>query len=266
MGTKESPVAMTWLLLALVVLAGGQAVGAEPPAGGAALLAAGDAATARLDLVAALAAYRDAHAALPESYEASWKLARALCDKATLSTDRAEQKALVVEAETIARRAVQLEPAGSKGHDYLAIALGKLALYEGGKRKVELAREVKSEAERALQLDPDDDLALHVRALWNREMVSLGWALRSFAQLLWGKLPPASLDAALADLRRAATLRPEVIPHHVELGVTLAAARRWAAAADELEKALVLPTGWVTDDFYRAKARAALVEVEAHLR
>jgi tetratricopeptide (TPR) repeat protein len=258
--------AVTLLLVGLALLAGREARGADEPGAGAARLAAGDAAAAKLDLAGALAAYRDAHAAMPESYEAAWKLARTLTDKATLSHDGAEQKALYLEAEALARRAVQLDAAGTKGHDYLAIALGKLALYEGGKRKVELAREVKAEAEQALRLDPDDDLALHVRALWNREMASLGWALRSFAQLLYGKLPPASLDAALTDLTRAAELRPGVLPHHVELGVTLAAARRWAEASAELEKALALPTGWVTDDYYRARARTSLEQVRTHLK
>jgi len=74
-------------------------------------------------------------------------------DKATLSTGNAgEQKKLCVEAERFAREAVRLNPDGFKGHVYLAIAVGKLALYEGGKRKVELSREVKAEAEKAIAL------------------------------------------------------------------------------------------------------------------
>ena len=131
---------------------------------------------------------------------------------------------------------------------------------------MELSKEVKAEAEKALQCDPDDDVALHVLAIWNREMVELGWFLKSFAQLLYGKFPPASLDAAIADLQRATELKPDVIPHHVELGITLASAKRWAEARVELEKGLALPTAWVTDDYYRALARASLARVKTHLR
>jgi hypothetical protein len=97
-------------------------------------------------------------------------------------------------------------------------------------------------------------------------MVELGWLLRSFAQLLFGKLPPASLEAALADLRHASELEPDVIPHHVELGITLASARRWAEAKTELEKGLAVPTAWVTDDYYRALARSSLARVQDHLK
>ena len=229
-------------------------------------IAAGNAALQRLDLEAGIAAYRRALEAAPDSYEALWRLARALTDKATLSRQPGEQKRLCVEAEKIARKASNLEPSASKGHAYLAVAVGKLALFEGGRRKVELSKEVKAEAEKALQLDPNEDVALHVLAIWNREMVELGWLLRSFAQLLYGKLPPASLEVALADLRRASELEPDVIPHHVELGNTLASARRWAEAKTELEKGLALPTAWVTDDYYRALARSSLARVQAHLK
>lgn len=229
-------------------------------------IAAGDAALQKLDLEAGIAAYRSAVEAAPDSYEALWKLARALTDEATLSRQPGEQKGLCVEAEKLARRASGLVPSGSRGHAYLAVAVGKLALFEGGRRKVDLSKEVKAEAEKALQLDPNEDVALHVLAIWNREMVELGWLLRSFAQLLYGRLPPASLEAALADLSRASELAPDVIPHHVELGITLASAKRWAEARTELEKGLALPTAWVTDDYYRALARSNLARVQDKLK
>jgi tetratricopeptide (TPR) repeat protein len=250
-------------LATTVLLVGAFAAGAGDVA---ATIAAGDAALQKLDLEAGIAAYRSALEAAPDSYEALWKLARALTDEATLSRQPGEQKGLCVEAEKLARRASGLVPSGSKGHAYLAVAVGKLALFEGGRRKVDLSKEVKAEAEKALQLDPNEDVALHVLAIWNREMVELGWLLRSFAQLLYGRLPPASLEAALADLSRASELAPDVIPHHVELGITLASAKRWAEARTELERGLALPTAWVTDDYYRALARSNLARVQDKLK
>lgn len=258
-----TPIRLAVLLLS-AWLATTAAAGAAIAAG-ASSLAEGDAAVARLDLPAALAAYRRAADAAPDSYEAAWKLARTLADEATLAEAPREQKAFCVEAEKPARRAVRLDATDSKGHAYLAVALGKLALFEGGKRKVELSKEVRSEAEEALRRDPNDDLALHVLAIWNREVVGLSWVLKQFAQLLYGKLPSASLDVAVADLTRATQIRPEVIPHHVELGITLEAAKRWGEAKAELEKGLALPTSWFTDDYYRGLAREQLRRVSAHV-
>jgi hypothetical protein len=232
----------------------------------AGLVAAGDSALARLDLDAATALYRRAHAVAPGSYEADWKLARALTDAATLRASAAEQKRLCAEAAPLARAAVALDPAGAKGHAYLAIALGRLALFEGGRDKVRLSHEIEAEARTALALDAKEDLAHHVLGVWNREVVELPGLLRLFATVFYGRLPQASMDSALAHLRAAEALRPDAIPHAVELGVTLADARHDREAAAMLERALALPTGWVTDDVYRARARTALAAVRRRLR
>ena len=242
----------------------GSAVTDSPPATDppvAALLVAGDSAIALLDLNAATAAYRQALRADPRSYEAAWKLSRAIADRATLTPNAADQRRLCQQAESLAQVAVALNPRGSKGHAFLAVALGKQATFVGGKTKVRLSREIKAEADRTLALDPNDDLAHHVLGVWNREVVEVSGILRFFAQTFLGGIPEASIDDALAHLRKAAELRPDVIPHRVELGITLASARRYGDAEQELVRALEMPTTWVTDDFYRAKARDALARV-----
>src|SRR5258706_8503438 len=147
------------------------------------LLQAGDAALAKFDLDAALVVFRRAYEADPHNYEATWKLARAVADKGTLTEDREAQKKLIVEAEQLARTAVALNAKDPKRHVYLAVAVGKLALFEGGKRKVELSKEVKTEAEKAIELNPQEDVAYHVRGIWYREMVKLNWVLKKFAEL-----------------------------------------------------------------------------------
>lgn len=226
----------------------------------------GDAALAKFDLSAALTAYRAAHTRSPDDYEATWKLARALVDWSILLKDPNQQKRCCIEAEQLARAAVKLKPDDSKGHAYLAEAAGKLALYEGGKRKVELAGEVKKEAERAIRRNDKEDLAYHVLGVWNREMVELNWVLRKFAELFYGKFPAASLDDAIHDLERAAQLAPKTVPHRVELGITLASARRWQEANDNLERALAMPRAWVTDDYYWDEGRQTLKRVKPHLK
>ncbi|MGD1020205.1 MAG: hypothetical protein ABSA12_12910 [Verrucomicrobiia bacterium] len=246
-----------WLALCLFgIIAGAQA---QPD------VAAGDAALDRFDLDSALKAYRTAHLHAPNDYEATWKLARTLIDTSILSKDSDQQKQCCTEAEGLARTAVKLDPYGPKGHAYLAVAVGKLALYEGGKRKVSLASEVKKEAERAIKLDDKEALAYHVLGVWNREMAELNWVLRKFAELLYGKLPSATLDEAIHDLERANQLAPRVIPHRVELGITLVSARRWQEANDNLEAALAMPRSWVTDDYYWNLARQNLLRVKPHL-
>jgi hypothetical protein len=246
-----------WLALCLFV--------AISTAQGQTDIATGDAALERFDLNSALKAFRAAHVHAPDDYEATWKLARALIDTSTISKDADQQKQCCIEAEGLARSAVKLKPDGSKGHAYLAVAVGKLALYEGGKRKVSLASEVKTEAEHAVKLDDKEDLGYHVLGVWNREMAELNWMLREFAELLYGKFPSASLDEAIHNLERARQIAPHIIPHRVELGITFASAHRWQEANDNLETALAMPRAWVTDDYYWNLARQNLSRVKPHL-
>jgi Flp pilus assembly protein TadD len=213
-------------------------------------LADGDAALKKLDLDSALASYRQAWGSSTNNYEAGWKLARALIDKGTLTKLRADQKKLFAEAETIARSAVSLNPKDSKGHAFLAIAVGKMALFEGGKRKVELSNEIKIESEKAIALNPKEDLAYHCLAIWHRELVQLNWALKQFAQFLYGKFPPASLEESEKNLRRATELAPTAIAHRVEYAITLNAAGKRKEAQEQFAKAFELPNSWVTDDYY----------------
>jgi tetratricopeptide (TPR) repeat protein len=251
------------LWLAFLVLAVSSAAAAQPDI--VATLAAGNTALSNFDLAGAVAAYTEAVKTSPNDYEANWKLARALVDQGTLSKDPDTQKALFQRAALLAQTAVDLNPADSKGHIQHAVAVGKLALYLGGKQKVEMSNVVKAEAEKAITLNPNEDLAYHVLGIWNREMADLNWFLRKFAELLYGKFPAASLDKAIADLRHAADLAPNVVPHHVELGITLADARRWDEADKELERALAMKKGWVTDDYYKDLARQTLPNVQSHL-
>jgi len=232
----------------------------------AAFIGKGDVSLAQFNLEGALAAYRTAHQEAPDNYQAAWKLARALCDSSIYLKDPNAQKRCCVEAEQLARAAVVLKPEDSKGHTFLAVAVGKLALYEGGKRKVELGNEVKRESERAIKLNDKEDLAYHVLGVWNREMAELNWVLRKFAELLYGKFPAASLDKAIQDLQRARDLAPKVVAHPVELGVTLAEMRRWTEASAALEQALVMPQTWVTDEYYWNLARQTLSQVKPHLQ
>ncbi len=226
----------------------------------------GDAALAEFDLDAALTAFRAAYAIDPQNYDANWNLARALCDRGTLTPKLADQKPLYVEAEKIARKAVRLNEKDSRGHTTLAIAVGKLALFEGGKRKVQLSKEIKTEAARALELDKQDDLAYHVLGIWNREMVELNWVLKKFAELLYGRFPPASMDNALAYLQQATKIAPTTVPHRVELGITYAATKQWKEAETELTHALAMPQAWVTDEHYKELAKQNLKQVKPHLK
>jgi tetratricopeptide (TPR) repeat protein len=224
-------------------------------------LVAGDAAYAKFDLDQAVETYRQAKAADTNNYEATWKLARAINDQGILMKRSPEQKQRFLEAQALATEATKLDPKDSKGYVFLAIAQGKVALYEGGKKKVELGKDVKAQAEKAIELNPKEDLAYHVLGLWHREMATLNPFLRTFAEWFYGKFPAASLDSAVANLQKAVELDGSAIAHRVELGSTYMELKKWAQAKPEFEKAIELSRQYPADENYQKQAREELSRV-----
>jgi tetratricopeptide (TPR) repeat protein len=226
------------------------------------LLAQGAERYAHGDLKGAHTAYLEALAAAPGRFAVLHRLARV---ESMLAEDASGEDArrLVAAAVEHAREAVKTAPDSAAGHLELAVALGRQALKEGPKTQLSLSREIKSEVDRALALDPGQGRAWHVLALWNRKLASLNFLERTIARTVLGGVPEgASMDNAVADLQKAVELEPEYVNHRLELGRTLMQLKRREEARRELERAVALPgAGNPLDPKYQAEARALLTRL-----
>jgi len=225
-------------------------------------LRAGDTAFDACEVEKAIEHYRAAKKADSKNYEATWKLARSINDKGLLMEKSDEQKKLFDEAHALAQEAAQLNPNDSKGYLYIAITSGKIAMFEGGKKKVELSKGVKANADKALELNPKENLAYHVLAVWNREVASLNGFLKFFAQMIYGKLPPASMEDAIANFKKAIEINDKGIAHYYEMGATYQEMKQWKEAREAFAKVLELPKKYAVDGNYHkwAKDRAEQVK------
>jgi Tfp pilus assembly protein PilF len=227
------------------------------------LLATGDMSFQRFDNQAAMESYQKALEKDPQCYEAAWKLARAYVDLGEKLPDKEQRKAYYLKAHESAKRAVEINPEASKGHLYLSISLGRVALDAGGKEKVRLSKEIKSEVDRALAIDPNDDIAWHVLALWNRNISTLSWIEKKFADIFLGGIPKeASVDKAAECLKKAIQIRSGRINHHLELGITYEELDKKDLAVKEYEKVLELPITDADDKDHKAKAEKCLEKLK----
>ncbi len=174
------------------------------------------------------------------------------------------RRRLVASAVEHSREATAARPDVGECHLTLAIALGRQALREGPRTRLALAREVKAEVDRAIELEPDNGLAYLVRGMWNREVSSLGFFEKLAAHTVLGGMPRgASMDNAVHDFRRAAELSPTVVLLWLELGRTYSELGRAAEARAALEKAIALPpTSGPRDLVYQNDARTLLRRLE----
>jgi len=195
----------------------------------------------------------------PQCYEATWKLARAYIDLGEKLTDKEQRKKYYLKAHELAKKAVEIKPKAAKGHLYLSISLGRVALDAGGKEKVRLSKEIKSEVDKTLAIDPNDDIAWHVLALWNRNISTLSWIEKQFANIFLGGIPKeASVENAIECLKKAIQIKNGNINHHLELGITYEVLDNKDLAIKEYEKAMELPVSDSDDEDHKAKAEESL--------
>jgi len=215
----------------------------------------GDSLMAALETRAAVETYRTGLAAHSDSPLLGWKTARALLNLAEETSGSEDDERLYQEAVSLVREAVDDAPRSARAHATLAAALGRLAQFRGGKGKVELAREVHEHARRATALDPNDFAAFVVLGIWNREVATLNFFLRTFAANLFGGLPDASLERSAALLERAVRLAPDYVTPNLELARTYAAMDRERDARDALKRALDSPVREALDTVRKEEAR-----------
>ena len=226
-------------------------------------IAKGDSAYKAWDNAKALEYYQKAVQMDSTNYEALWKLSRAYVDVGEKLKDKKQRRKHFKKAEIFARKAISVNPDGSKGHLYLSIALGRVALDAGPKERVRLSKEIKAEVDKALSLDPNDDIAWHVLGRWHRKLATLSWIEKKFANIFLGGVPKeASVKTAAECFQKAISLNPNHIHHHLELGITYEKLKMKDKAIAEYKKVLELPKSDPDDDEYKAEARKRLKKLQ----
>ena len=195
------------------------------------------------------------------SYEANWRLAVALVDIGKQTPDDVKSKerdSLYALAEVYARRAVDIELLRPNGHYALALSIGKASLTKGNKERVARAREIRVEALKTLELDPEHDQAHHVIGMWHAEIKRLSGVQKWFAKNLFGGdfLDLASWELAVDHMERSVA-----IVHRFDLAEIYLDLDRPEDAKQQLLAIESLPPYDVLDPGYKRQAAVLLQEI-----
>lgn len=209
----------------------------------------------------ALEAFLKAYKIDSNNSEVIWRIARAYVDLGD-QVNKRKKKALYQTAEKYARKGTKIDPDSSYCHTYLAVVVGQIAMFEGGKTKIKLSKEVKKEAIKAVKLDPKNDLAYHILGRWHREVANLNRFLKIFAKTLYGGLPKASNEESVKYFKKAIEVKPELIIHHFELAKTYQKMEEWRLALKELDEVDRLPATDSGDRDDKRNAKRMRAEIE----
>jgi tetratricopeptide (TPR) repeat protein len=215
----------------------------ETPAGH---LKAGDLSFARFDDLTALVEYDQAARLDPANFEAVWKAGLTSMnigdlilenDKDALARRRVHYRASL----EYARRALTLNSGDSRAHVLFAASLARQVPSFSRKEQVAAAYMIREEIDRALALDPGNDLAWHALGFWHRTLAETSGAVRFLGGLLFGGIPRGSFEEAVKSFIKAIALNPGYCGHHLQLALTYLDLKKKDSAAQELLTALGCP-------------------------
>lgn len=190
------------------------------------------------------------------NFSAYWKLGKCL-NFLGESAPRDSQLAIFEKARDAELAALALNDASADAHFQLARAVGKIALFKGIFNSVGLAKQVKREADRTLALDSLHDGAWHILGRWHREV---GKKPKLFRSPLG--LGEANKKDAVDYMEKAIAINPDLIHHHLEMGITYREYDRDADARREFEKCLSLPASGPLENNYKEEAKKYLAGMD----
>lgn len=222
------------------------------------LIAQGNLHDQRYEPEAALKSYLPAEQLDPGNARLMVLIARQYSHLMTDAKDETAKRELGEKALVYAQKAVKLDPKLCDAHLSIAVCHGKLLPFKNNREKLEGSRQVKAAAEKAVALEPSNDLAWHMLGRWHMELSTISGVKKALAQVIYGSLPAASQEEAARCLEKAVALNPNRLMNHIELGRTYALMNRDEEAKKLIAKGLAMPSREKDDPDTKERGRETL--------
>lgn len=226
------------------------------------LVAKGDVHDARLEAQTALNYYLPALQQEPKNVPLLVRIARQYRHLMTDASRKEEKLRLGGVALGYAQQAAAFGPRNAEAQLSPAITYGKMLPYQGSKEQVEGSKRIKESVDKALKLDPGNDLAWHVLGRWHQVLAGVGVVKRTLGRLIYSDLPVTTNENALKCFQMAIELNPRRSRHYIELGRTYAQMGNAEEARLNINKGLAMPITEKDDPEVRAKGQETLAKLK----
>lgn len=223
----------------------------------------GDAFDRKIEPTRALSFYLPAEKLAPADVSLLLKIARQYRHEAAEVASAKEKIRLSEVGLGYALRAVALAPGDSEAHLSEAISYAKMIPLVGTKEKLEASRDVRTSVDKALALNPRNDLAWHVLGCWYERMAEISTLKRAAAKLLYGEIPAGSSEDAVVCFKKAIKLDPERLSYHIELGLAYVHLGKNEEAKTNLLRGLAMSSREAGDPDCKQRGREALAKLSA---
>lgn len=120
-------------------------------------------------------------------------------------------------AKAFAQHALRVNSNSSEANFVMALAMGRIALISSGEDKINAVKEIKSFAEKSIQLDPNYFKPYHILGKWHFEVSELSQFERWLLKVAYGSLPKSSLDTSIKFYEKSRQLNPGFLLNYLEL-------------------------------------------------
>lgn len=224
----------------------------------------GDKLYEKFDNVAALKYYNKAYEEAPNNFEVLLKITRTYNDageqfKEMRQRDKAEP--YIRKGLKYAQEFQKKFPDSAQAYAYLALSYGNLAMYLGDKEKIKFAKKIEENAKKSIKMNPNDFLPYIVLGIYYRELASLSWLERFFANTFFGDVPDGTYEDSERMFKKALQLRPDMVIALYQLSKTYRELDRENDERKLLNKLLSLKNENFRDVFAKEKAKRRLEDL-----
>jgi tetratricopeptide (TPR) repeat protein len=226
-----------------------------------ALIAEGDLFYAKLQASEALKYYLPAEKLEPNNVRLLVHISR---EYRHLMSDEANQTGKIKLgnlAVEYAKRAVALNPKDPDAQLAVAISIGKIQPFEGYRERFDSVHLIKNAADRAIELDPHNDLGWHILGRWYQNLAEVDLFHRTMAQALGG-LPPATYQDAATCFEKAIQLNPNRLMHYIALGTVYVEMGKTDEGCHLIEKGLAMQNTEKDDPDTKKEGEAVLAKTK----
>lgn len=209
----------------------------------------------------ALALYSQAEKVQPNDPDLMVKIARQYRHLMADASSKSEKLRLGRLALDYGNRAAAAGPKNSDAQLSPAISYGKMLTLLDSGEQVRCSKVIKLQAEKAIKLNPRNDLAWHIMGRWHRNVASISGVKRTLASIVYEKLPEGSHKESVTCLEKAIELNPNRVIHYIELGRTHAIMGNTAEARRYLAHGLKMPSKEKDDEEAKVAGRETLASL-----
>jgi len=116
-----------------------------------------------------------------------------------------------------AKKAYSISPDSDEANVEMRVALGRIALTKSGEDKIILVKEIKTFADKAIRINPNNFKAWHILGKWHYEISNLNFIEKAAIKIFYGGLPESSFKMSIKAYEKARSLNSKFCLNYLEL-------------------------------------------------